>query len=119
MRNNGPPTDDCLEEWEKNQRIVKNRKTYLEKRKKEVREKEEIVLGIVPYRNKPEARPTMYLDEKTGLPLFTYSKNAPFKRYPTPPNLRHYKNMKVVKISDNYDNQNPKLNSAKESMFEL
>jgi len=96
-----PPTDDCLEEWEKNERLEATRRNYIEKRKNEIREKEDTILGVVPYRKKPESRPNMYLDEKTGLPLFTYGKNAPFKRYRTPPNLRHYKNMKIVKISEN------------------
>jgi hypothetical protein len=87
-----PPTDDCMKNWDTSQKLEVHKAEYFDKRRREVKEKEE--LGIeIPLRKRAEERPSQYRDEKTGLPN-AYGKYAPFKFYPNPPNLRHYKNLK-------------------------
>lgn len=99
MRNNMPPTDDCMKNWETMQKLDIQKREYMDKRKRECKDKEEMP-DVIPLRRKPEERPTQYRDEKTGLPV-AYGKYPPFKFYPTPNNMRHLKNMKNTISSEN------------------
>jgi chromosome segregation ATPase len=95
IQNNMPPTDDCMKNWETMNNISRQKKDYLEKRHREVREKEEMPVGEFPHRRRPEKRNDLFPDPVTGLPV-PYGKHSEF--YPNRPNLRHYKNMKPLKF---------------------
>ena len=92
FKNNEPPTDDCMEILEKRNRLEYQRGEYIQKRKKDVFDKENLPIDI-PLRNAPEERFKEYEDGKTGLRK-AYGKYAPFAVKPTPPNLRFFKNPK-------------------------
>jgi hypothetical protein len=92
FKNNEPPTDDCMEILEKRNRLEFQRGEYIQKRKKEVIDKENLPIEI-PLRNAPEERYKEYVDGKTGLPK-AYGKYSPFAVKPTPSNLRFFRNPK-------------------------
>jgi hypothetical protein len=92
FKSNEPPTEDCMEILEKRNRLEYQRGEYIQKRKKENFDKENLPIEI-PLRNAPEERYKEYVDQKTGLPK-AYGKNAPFSVKPVPNNMRFFKNPK-------------------------
>lgn len=87
------PFDDCERKWKTQVDLENHRSEYIEKRKRIYREKEELGT-VMPLRHKPEERPVLYQDDKTGL-FKAYGSFAPFRNLPKPNNLRHFRNPKA------------------------
>lgn len=92
IQNNMPPTDDCMRKFEILKKLEEDRLTYINNRLSEVKEKETRGTDM-PLRKKPEERPVLYMDDKTGL-LKPYGKYAPFSHKNKPNNMRHFRNPK-------------------------
>ena len=99
------PPKEWLENYQSQKLVKERRKDYLRNRISEVREKENIVIGDVPLRRRPEKRPEEFIEPKTGLPSCVYGKYAPFNPYEDPNNMRHLKAMalKLKKPEENKD----------------
>ena len=94
--NNGlPPPKEWLENYRSLKIVEEGRKEYVRNRLQEVRDKENIIIGEIPLRRRPEKRVEEYVDPKTGLPSCVYGKFAPFNPYEDPNNLRHLKNLQM------------------------
>ena len=105
FKNGLPPPKEWLDNYRSLKIVEQGRKEYLKNRIQEVREKENIVIGDIPLRRRPEKRVEEYVDPKTGLPSCVYGKYAPFNPYEDPNNLRHLKNlqMRLKKPEENKD----------------
>jgi hypothetical protein len=89
-----PPTDDCMNNFETMNNLSKQKKGYFDKRSREIFERENLPIGEIPYRKKPEKRNNQFDEPVTGIPM-PYGKHSEF--YPNRPNMRHYKNMKPLR----------------------
>jgi len=87
---NEPPTDDCMELFQKKQNNENLRGEYIEKNKIKFNDKINLPI-MMPVRNAPEKRVSMYQEEEKGL-YRSYGKHAPFAVKKQPPNMRFYKN---------------------------
>ncbi len=98
------PSEDCQSKLETIIRLETQRKDILQKRLDEMHEKLHRP-HIMPLRKGPPKRFNEYEDAQTGLKK-SYGQNAPFAVYPTPPNMRHYKNIAKVRSSSHRDFSN-------------
>ncbi len=103
-----PPTDDCMRSFETMNNLHRQKKSYFDKRSREIRERENLPIGEIPHRKRPDQRNNQFDDPVTGIPL-PYGKHTEF--YPNRPNMRHYHKMKPLKINEGINH--------KEKMFNL
>lgn len=102
IKNNMPPTDDCMKIWDTNNNLSRQKQDYFNNRKNYIKARENLPVGDIPHRKRPEKRNDQFSDPVTGLPI-PYGKNSEF--YPGRPNLRHYKNMRPMKFNDAFVNK--------------
>ena len=112
FKNGLAPPKEWLSAYQSQKTVEAGRKQYLMNREREMREKENIVIGQIPHRKGPEKRVEEYIDPKTGLPSCVYGKFAPFNPYEEPNNMRHLR-----KYQEKL--KKPEENKEKERVVEL